>query len=91
LEVALTPAEYRAVWEAKPTLRAVYREYYRYIDRERQHGVTVEIGAGSKTETSGGCPRTTKRDQPSRQGGQYSAARGPLEPTQVKIQPPLTL
>jgi SAM-dependent methyltransferase len=46
-ERALTPDEFRAVWDAKPVLRAVYRDYYRRMDAWMRHGTTVEIGAGS--------------------------------------------
>ena len=59
MERALTPAEFREVWEAKPALRAVYADYYRRLQtwcpparpgRPGQHDarpVIVEIGAGS--------------------------------------------
>jgi SAM-dependent methyltransferase len=46
-ERALTPAEFRAVWEAKPSLRAVYRDYYARISSWLRPGTTIEIGAGS--------------------------------------------
>lgn len=47
MEQALTPAEFRSVWNAKPVLRAVYAEYYRYLATWKQPGITIEIGAGS--------------------------------------------
>lgn len=47
MEEALTPAEFRAVWNAKPSLRAVYRDYYRRMERWCRPGVVVELGAGS--------------------------------------------
>src|SRR5262249_21742130 len=46
MEPGLTPAQYREVWERKPALRAVYRDYARWIDGQRVPGVTIEIGAG---------------------------------------------
>jgi len=52
-ERALTPAEFREVWEAKPALRAVYGDYYRRLrawcppERPDRDPVIVEIGAGS--------------------------------------------
>jgi SAM-dependent methyltransferase len=47
VERALTPAEFRAVWERKPVLRAVYGEHYRLIAAWARPGRTVEIGAGA--------------------------------------------
>jgi SAM-dependent methyltransferase len=47
VEEALSPAEFRAVWNAKPSLRAVYRDYYRQVERWCRPGVIVELGAGS--------------------------------------------
>jgi SAM-dependent methyltransferase len=47
VERALTPAEFRAVWERKPVLRAVYGEHYRQIAAWARPGRTVEIGAGA--------------------------------------------
>lgn len=48
MEHALSPAEFRAVWEAKPSLRAVYRDYYRRMAAWlAPGGPTVEVGAGS--------------------------------------------
>jgi SAM-dependent methyltransferase len=53
MERALTPAEFREVWEAKPALRAVYADYYRRMRAWCPPGgpgrdpVIVEIGAGS--------------------------------------------
>jgi SAM-dependent methyltransferase len=55
VERALTPAEFRQVWDAKPALRAVYADYYRRIrawcpsgpGRPGSRSVILEIGAGS--------------------------------------------
>lgn len=48
MEKALTPAEFRAVWDAKASLRAVYRDYYRRMAALlAAGGPTVEVGAGS--------------------------------------------
>jgi len=47
VEEALTPAQFRAVWDAKPSLRAVYRDYYRRVEQWCRPGVIVELGAGS--------------------------------------------
>jgi SAM-dependent methyltransferase len=53
VERALTPAEFREVWQAKPALRAVYADYYRRMGgwcppaRPERPSVVVEIGAGS--------------------------------------------
>lgn len=47
MEEALTPQQFRAVWDAKPALRAVYSDYYRRMERWCRPGVVVEIGAGS--------------------------------------------
>ena len=47
MEEALTPEEFRSVWDAKPALRAVYTDYYRRMRRWSRPGVQVEIGAGS--------------------------------------------
>ncbi|MEA2705101.1 MAG: hypothetical protein QOD63_3046 [Actinomycetota bacterium] len=55
MERALTPAEFRQVWESKPALRAVYTDYYRRIrawcppgpGRPGSRSVILEIGAGS--------------------------------------------
>lgn len=47
IEAALTPEQFRAVWDAKPSLRAVYRDYYRRVEEWCRPGVIVEIGAGS--------------------------------------------
>lgn len=44
---ARTPEEFRTVWEAKPTLRAVYGEYYRRIQAWITPGRTIEIGSGA--------------------------------------------
>ena len=46
-EEPLSPEAFRAVWNAKPVLRAVYRDYYARIALWRQPGRTIEIGAGS--------------------------------------------
>ena len=48
MEKALSPTEFRAVWAAKPVLRAVYGDYYRRMGEELAAGrPVVEIGAGS--------------------------------------------
>jgi SAM-dependent methyltransferase len=47
MEASLSPEEYRAIWDAKPVLRAVYRDYYRRLAAWCQPGVIVEVGAGS--------------------------------------------
>ncbi len=49
MERALTPAEFRQVWDAKPALRAVYADYYRRMRAwcPAGLGVILEIGAGS--------------------------------------------
>jgi SAM-dependent methyltransferase len=47
MEEALTPAQFRAVWSAKSSLRAVYRDYYRRMEGWCRPGVVVELGAGS--------------------------------------------
>jgi len=49
MEEALTPEQFRAVWEAKPALRAVYGDYYRRIGQALADGPgpVVEVGAGS--------------------------------------------
>lgn len=47
MERALTPSEFRAVWERKPVLRAVYGEHYRLMAGWTRTGRTVEIGAGA--------------------------------------------
>jgi len=41
------PASYRARWESKPVLRAIYTDYYRRMVEACQPGRTLEIGAGS--------------------------------------------
>ena len=46
-EHSLSPEEFRAVWDSKPVLRAVYRDYYARIAEWCRPGVTLEIGAGS--------------------------------------------
>lgn len=47
VEKELTPAEFRAIWDAKPVLRVVYRDYYRRIADWCRPGATFEVGAGS--------------------------------------------
>lgn len=47
MEQALTPEEFREIWAAKPTLRAVYRDYYERIAAWSRPGTSVEVGAGS--------------------------------------------
>lgn len=39
--------QYRRVWEEKPTLRAIYRDYYRRIVESARPGLMLEIGGGS--------------------------------------------
>lgn len=41
------PDEYRAVWESKPVLRAIYSDYYRRMLCHCRPGPTLEIGGGS--------------------------------------------
>ena len=45
-ERALTPADFRALWESKPVLRAVYQDYYQRIGAWARGAPTVELGAG---------------------------------------------
>jgi SAM-dependent methyltransferase len=45
-EQALTSEQFRALWDAKPVLRAVYRDYYQRICSWVRGQPTVEIGAG---------------------------------------------
>jgi len=47
VEEALTPEQFRDVWNAKPSLRAVYRDYYRRLEEWSRPGMIVELGAGS--------------------------------------------
>jgi SAM-dependent methyltransferase len=47
VERPLTPSEYRAVWNRKPALRAVYREHYRLMMSWSRRGRTVEVGSGA--------------------------------------------
>jgi SAM-dependent methyltransferase len=47
VERALSPAQFRAVWERKPVLRAVYGAHYRLIRAWAREGRTVEVGAGA--------------------------------------------
>ena len=41
------PADYRAIWEAKPVLRAIYRDWYTRMTALCRPGRTLEIGGGS--------------------------------------------
>jgi len=41
------PFNYRIVWEDKPALRAIYRDYYEEIRARCRPGQTLEIGGGS--------------------------------------------
>lgn len=41
------PADYRAIWDSKPVLRAVYRDWYERIVSRCRPGRTLEIGGGS--------------------------------------------
>jgi len=34
-------------WKKKPTLRAIYEDYYRRIVEACVHGATLEVGGGS--------------------------------------------
>jgi SAM-dependent methyltransferase len=43
----MSPAEYRSVWESKPTLRVVYADLFQRIADVRLPGLTFEIGGGS--------------------------------------------
>ena len=48
--------DYRAVWDRKPVLRAVYADIYRRILEATVPGATLEVGGGSgnlKVETPG--------------------------------------
>jgi SAM-dependent methyltransferase len=47
-EAQRTLAEHRRIWQRKPSLRRIYREEFfdRLISSCRQHGVSVEVGAG---------------------------------------------
>ena len=47
MEEALTPEQFRVVWDVKPSLRAVYHDYYRQVGAWCRSGVIVELGAGS--------------------------------------------
>lgn len=40
-------SSYRAIWEDKPVLRAIYSDYYRHIVAACTPGPTLEIGGGS--------------------------------------------
>jgi len=42
-----SPADYRAIWQSKPVLRAVYRDWYARIAALCAPGRTLEIGGGS--------------------------------------------
>lgn len=41
------PADYRAAWEAKPVLRAIYNDYYRQLAARLVPGLTLEVGGGA--------------------------------------------
>lgn len=41
------PAEYRAIWEKKPALREIYRDFHRRMAGACVPGRTLEIGGGS--------------------------------------------
>lgn len=47
MDELLAPEHYRAVWERKPVLRAVYQGYYRQMAEACCPGPTLEIGGGS--------------------------------------------
>jgi len=42
-----TLEQYREIWQTKPVLRAIYRDYYHRIKQWIQPGLTLEIGAGT--------------------------------------------
>ena len=42
-----SPERYRAIWQRKPVLRAVYGDIYRRIGQCRRPGRVLEIGGGS--------------------------------------------
>lgn len=42
-----TVADYRAIWEKKPILRAIYTDIYRRMAERCAHGPILEIGGGS--------------------------------------------
>lgn len=46
MERGLTPEAFRATWNAKASLRAVYRDYYRRMQEWCRAGIMVELGAG---------------------------------------------
>ena len=41
------PEHYRAVWNDKPVLQEIYRDYYRRIAARCVPGRTLEVGGGS--------------------------------------------
>jgi SAM-dependent methyltransferase len=41
------PESYRAAWESKPVLRAIYHDLYRHLTESCRPGRTLEIGGGS--------------------------------------------
>ncbi len=47
MEAALSPTEFRSVWDSKAVLRAVYGDYYRRMAAWCRPGTTLEVGAGS--------------------------------------------
>ncbi len=53
--------EYRAIWHGKPTLRAIYRDYYRRIMDACWPGRVLEIGGGSGN-LKGFAPRVVSTD-----------------------------
>lgn len=42
-----SPVDYRAIWQSKPVLRAVYRDWYARMTARCAPGRTLEIGGGS--------------------------------------------
>lgn len=46
-EEPLSPSEFREIWNAKPVLRAVYRDYYQRMAQWIEPGFVLEVGAGS--------------------------------------------
>lgn len=61
MEAAISPEEARAIWESKPVLRTVYRDYYRSLAGWCRPGRTVEVGAGGG-DLKGSLPGTVTSD-----------------------------
>ncbi len=45
--MAEQPSAYRAIWQSKPVLRAIYQDWYARMARACRPGDTLEIGGGS--------------------------------------------